>query len=661
MRILSFLLSLILAASALPSPAAEPTSIELILDCSGSMWNKLADGRYRIDAAKQVLSEFIATAPDQEGLNIGLRLYGSRVSYHDKGACEDSVLLVPIEGFRRKEMLKIVKDARALGATPLARSLNAAADDLTPCPGKKQVIVFTDGEESCDGDVKAALARLNSDEIKADVRIIGIGLPKAAAERFAQMVPSVNTDTAKSLAAALKDATTTITPPSPPPAVKQSFTVKVTHDGRPLSSGGVSIAGPDGKAVILEKAKQPGTWTASVSPGLYAATITPMNRVFPSLSVTRGEDALFELDVTEAPKVTIEVPAGPFTTLQDIEIKYAGANGGEGQYVVIAPAGAPDDAEPEFAKAPGKDGSVTIKTMADPGRFEARFLALTGSQYGICGRSKIFETVQPKVSLEMASKVKSSMKVEVTFHGTPQDGDWIGWVKAGAPDGDYVVWSRPDGATSKVTLVAPSEPGDYEMRYCNNNSNSVHARFAFKVEASELMLAAPESLMAGARLPVKWAAPTAGDIWVTVVKKGVPDSEYTAYVYLNAEQTNPALLPTPNQPGEYEVRMVTDGSTKVAIRNPIKLTEPKATFKAPAEARIGVGLMIEWSGPNSSGDAIYISKKDTADEEKVSYLDIENEQNKGEISVPSEAGTYELRYVDRDRKVLGRQPLEVKP
>lgn len=77
-----------LCARLAPAPlhAAEPVSVELILDCSGSMWNKPSDGRYRIDAAKEVLSQFIATAPDNPDLHIGLRLYGSKIPYRKPGA-----------------------------------------------------------------------------------------------------------------------------------------------------------------------------------------------------------------------------------------------------------------------------------------------------------------------------------------------------------------------------------------------------------------------------------------------------------------------------------------------------------------------------------------------------------------------------------------------
>ncbi|RYD26204.1 MAG: VWA domain-containing protein, partial [Verrucomicrobiaceae bacterium] len=156
------------------SVRAEPTSLELILDCSASMWNKLEDGRYRIDGAKQVLSGFLATTSDSADLHIGLRIYGSKVAFGKPGACDDSVLVAPVEGFARSKMLEEVKNARAVGATPLAKNLELAKADFTK-PGIRRLIVFTDGEESCDGDVRGALASLKEAGIDVDVKIIGIG------------------------------------------------------------------------------------------------------------------------------------------------------------------------------------------------------------------------------------------------------------------------------------------------------------------------------------------------------------------------------------------------------------------------------------------------------------------------------------------------------
>ena len=70
------------------SLASAQTYVELILDASGSMWNTLDDGRYRIIAAKDVLSQFIGGLAD-DGLNVGLRIYGSQTDALEEGACQD--------------------------------------------------------------------------------------------------------------------------------------------------------------------------------------------------------------------------------------------------------------------------------------------------------------------------------------------------------------------------------------------------------------------------------------------------------------------------------------------------------------------------------------------------------------------------------------------
>jgi hypothetical protein len=51
------------------------TYIQLILDLSGSMYEKLESGEPKIDAARLVLTNFISELPDND-LNVGLRVYG---------------------------------------------------------------------------------------------------------------------------------------------------------------------------------------------------------------------------------------------------------------------------------------------------------------------------------------------------------------------------------------------------------------------------------------------------------------------------------------------------------------------------------------------------------------------------------------------------------
>ncbi|SKA86666.1 Ca-activated chloride channel family protein [Prosthecobacter debontii] len=638
---------------------AEPTSVELILDCSGSMWNKLSDGRYRIDAAKQVLSEFIATAPEKEDLHIGLRLYGSKVSHREPGACEDTVLVVPMEGFQRAEMLRLVKDARAIGATPLAISLNAAADDFTK-PGKKQVIVFTDGEESCGGDVTAALARLKADGIDADVRIIGIGLPKVVAERFAVLAPIENADSVVKLAEALKNATSaTMAAPAAPVVKKEKVTVRVTKNGEPWSEGDLSLLRTDKAVFQLTKSEEPGTWVGELAPGLYSATVSPSGRVFTDLGVAVGADNTFVLDVTEMPKVTVEVPNEEISLVQEFTVIFSGANGVGEQYIIIAPVGAPDSAEPNLRDAIGKENTMSVIAPENPGMYEARF-TVRGKDYRqvICGRSKPFEVKAPVVGLELPATVSASSPITVKYKAPVQNNDWIGWVKAGAADGAYESYVRPSVDAERVQINAPAEPGEYEMRYANDASHRPFARKAFKVEAASLALEAPESAMAGTLVKIIWKAPALAHLYITIVDKREGEGAYNRYIRLDGG--NPMQLQAPRKAGDMEIRINDEQQGKVLFRRPIKLTDMKATVKGPSEVAANAAIPIEWTGPQGEGDYVTITKPGAEDSAYLSYHEVPGAGATVDITAPEEPGEYELRYVTQESQVIARQPIRVK-
>ena len=163
--------------------AAAQTHVELVLDASGSMWNKLRDGEYRIVAAKDVLRGFVSSLPVDPDLNVGLRVYGSRLDATEEGACEDSALFVPVQGVARDELLATVRNTEATGATPIAYSLNLAGQDL-PTEGKNVIILVTDGEESCGGDVRGTIEALKAQGIEFELKIIGFDLDDRARAKF---------------------------------------------------------------------------------------------------------------------------------------------------------------------------------------------------------------------------------------------------------------------------------------------------------------------------------------------------------------------------------------------------------------------------------------------------------------------------------------------
>src|SRR5690606_38477204 len=94
----------------------------------------------------------------------------------DEGACQDSLLTVPVASLDRQLLLRTVQTTEALGATPIAYSLELAAEDLAEASGRKVIVLVTDGEESCGGDVRAVAERLAGEGFEVDLHVIGFAL-----------------------------------------------------------------------------------------------------------------------------------------------------------------------------------------------------------------------------------------------------------------------------------------------------------------------------------------------------------------------------------------------------------------------------------------------------------------------------------------------------
>src|SRR5690606_18215596 len=181
--------------------------------------------------AKEALASFISRLPDAADLNVGLRIYGSQMMALDAGACEDSLLTVPLETVDRELLLTTVQGTEPMGATPIAYSLERAAEDLAGAAGRKLIVLVTDGEESCGGDVRAVAERLASEGFEIDLHIIGLALDERAARSFEGIGTFENANSAAELAAALVRAVEL------PAAEGLRVTVRLTRDGQPATDG----------------------------------------------------------------------------------------------------------------------------------------------------------------------------------------------------------------------------------------------------------------------------------------------------------------------------------------------------------------------------------------------------------------------------------------
>lgn len=158
-------------------------NVELILDSSGSMDQDIGGGETRMEAAKRVLKDVIAAIPDREGINVGFRIYGHKGNNTEAGkaeSCQASELTVPIAGVDKAKLNAQVDAAKPTGWTPLATSLERAAQDFKkPAANEVNAIVMvTDGLETCSPPARPCdVARaIHNGDVKATVHVVGFGL-----------------------------------------------------------------------------------------------------------------------------------------------------------------------------------------------------------------------------------------------------------------------------------------------------------------------------------------------------------------------------------------------------------------------------------------------------------------------------------------------------
>lgn len=167
------LLTTILLTTTLCPPlfAEDQTSgVYIILDGSGSMWGQLPDGTHKIAAAKDVLKSF--AADDYAGRELAFRVYGHR----RKGDCADSELVVPFSTPEAaiSRMNTFADKVNPKGKTPISRSLRAALEDFGDRPG--EIILVSDGIETCDEDPCALVREWRAKDIDVRVHVVGLGL-----------------------------------------------------------------------------------------------------------------------------------------------------------------------------------------------------------------------------------------------------------------------------------------------------------------------------------------------------------------------------------------------------------------------------------------------------------------------------------------------------
>jgi Ca-activated chloride channel family protein len=145
-----------------------------IVDASYSMdrkWN----GQSLWDISHKMVEEFSYYLQKNYNVEQGLRVYGHRspLSAND---CLDSHLEIPLGKNNATRIVKKLKSLSFKGSTPLAYSLEKAADDLGCNSHKNLIVLITDGYETCSQNPCEIVRKLMDYRISVKPIVIGLNV-----------------------------------------------------------------------------------------------------------------------------------------------------------------------------------------------------------------------------------------------------------------------------------------------------------------------------------------------------------------------------------------------------------------------------------------------------------------------------------------------------
>jgi hypothetical protein len=242
---------------------------------------------------------------------------------------------------------------------------------------------------------------------------------------------------------------------------------------------------------------------------------------------------------------------------------------------------------------------VKLAAPEKPGAYEIRYILAAGDT--VIARQPI--TVGAvTATVSGPAQVAAGARFKVNWTGPNNPRDFVTMVKAGSREKTYDRYVYTDkGATLEFT--APDEGGDYELRYATGAGYATLARAPITVGAITGTISGPASSVAGETFKVTWKGPDNPRNFITIVRKGAREGEYSASYFYTTPQNNPGNLVAPLVPGEYELRYSTAEQYVTVARAAIQIGPAKSepgkvvvTLAAGSKAGGAIEIILDASG-----------------------------------------------------------------
>lgn len=387
----------------------------------------------------------------------------------------------------------------------------------------------------------------------------------------------------------------------------------------------------------VERGGNPLTVRMPAEPGIYELryVLGRPARVLASLEI----EATAVGASVEAPE---EVPAGAL-----FNVTWTGPGYNDDWVTIVLPDAAPR-AYMDYAYT--REGDVLeLRAPLEPGEYELRYVQ-AGQE--VIGARPL--TVTPvEAAMDAPDSVEVGTYHEIRWTGPGDENDWLTITRPEAPDNRYTDYAYTREG-DVLTLRMPLEPGEWELRYVQNGKKVLAAKPIEVVERA-VALTAEDTAVVGSDVVIEYDGGSNKNDWITVVAPDAAANRYGDYAY--SREGNPVTIRMPVEPGTYQLRYVLDGRRVIGAKS-IIVEDTESSVTGPAKVAPEQRFNVEWTGPGNHRDWITIVAPD-ADDSRYGDYGYTREGNPVEIRAPKEPGTYELRYVLDNKRVIARAPITV--
>lgn len=499
------------------SASAQDRGTILVLDGSGSMWAELPEGRSRIEVARDVLSDFLSARDAAQPL--GVIAYG----HNRSGDCSDIETIAAVATHDSQALGQRLRALMPRGKTPLADALRRAVAEIPPTAEEADIVLVTDGLETCGGDPCAVAAELAAQGVPVRAHVVGFGLTEGEVQQIACVAEQTGglilaTQSGAELSEALlRTAAAPVAETVQPGTAAINLTIRADIAGRPdrVAFRATHEATGDARELGVLDFNTTGFLGVELAEGnwLITADAGDQGNGETVAAIVAGENTTIYVPFRGLlPSLDMPAPSGAYRAgvngLLPYKILAEGLATGGGDFILsLLPVDAADttDRRIDYATQESREGSHVgqFRVPAEPGDYLLVFHR--NAQMPIADVMKRFVitvATRPKVSLIAPPAVAPGARVPVTIVAGMGNSDRIEiWRDGALYSWDQSIYTQEffDNSYGPAKpLLAPAEPGEYELVYVFSEIDgpeAVAARLPLTVgevpELDEARLASP--------------------------------------------------------------------------------------------------------------------------------------------------------------------------